>query len=196
MEKSISQPNELLRWLHSSQEERVAADLSLLPNAHPDEIEAWTGKLLKSEDLFSTLSEMGWADAQKLGLPGDLVLVKITSCADPLCPPIAAALLLRQVEHRLCYLMCSSETGLHDAIQVASISEPLGVSDLLALLEQHQWLRADLSLDALPIKTKHSHFGATVDEEFHLVEAGSIYPELSHAFRMWRDRYRRLNCAG
>jgi hypothetical protein len=179
------QPEELLAWLHSTPEERVASDLSKIKGSTDPLVVTWTKEFLESRDRDEFLWSLSWSDVRQLGRPGDISLVEITECQDPLCDVLVTGIVLRQENEKFVYLICSSETGWGSDGKAVSSPRLLRPTEFFSLLDQTQWLNSKEAVAAMEIEANVAIQEQVLEGDWPRLSITSLYPQAPQRFRDW-----------
>jgi hypothetical protein len=186
MHETKPYPEEVSLWLSASQEETIVKDLCRscsLGEGDAGEL----AKRLTSEDPEELLLEAGWSLPDRLGRPGDLTLVAIAECQDPLCGNMWSGLLLRKSDGVLSYIHCTG--GESEGAPVLVTDSPLSVTALLKLLDTTDWLNSKVALESLDTTSEGFCITSILGGEWPLLAIQSVYPEIVQEFRSWVEKF-------
>lgn len=186
MESGTNHPSQLLEWLRTDTADAIQADLREFGISNDVERDLRTDRILKG-DAFEVLFQINWEDSHRLGRPGDLSLVTISECQDPLCGLNQTGLRLRKVESGLSYLQCSD--GDAEGKELAFSQQPLTINELTEVLRSSDWLGSKVALQSLDSCKEEFSVHHILDGEWAVLGIASIYPEIPPQFRCWVEQY-------
>ena len=180
------QPAEVRSWLGMTRPELVSSALNLLPNVSAEDVNQWTSRLLEGDDE-ELLFEIGWSEIQILGAPGDLTLVEVSECQDPLCGATALGLVVRKTPDGFFYYQVTE--GEIQGTLLTSSHEILSEKELLDLLEKTAWLDSNVTLDSADLPGGAACAEKVIGGPWPLLIVTSVYPSIPDAFRTWVETY-------
>jgi hypothetical protein len=180
------QPAEVRSWLGMTRPELVSSALNLLPNVSAEDVNQWAARILggDAEDL---LLKIGWSETQSLGAPGDLTLVEVSECQDPLCGATLVGLVIRKTPDGFFYYQCTE--GEIQGTLLTSAHQILSEDQLLDLLEKTAWLDSDVTLDSADLPGGAASAEKVTGGQWPLLTVTSVYPRIPDAFRTWVESY-------
>ncbi len=180
------QPAEVRSWLAMTRPELVSSALQLLPNVSAEDVKQWTARILEG-DAEDILFEIGWSEIQVLGAPGDLTLVEVSECQDPLCGATVLGLVVRKTPDGFFYYQFTE--GETQGTLLASGHEILSEDEVLDILDKADWLDSNVTLDSADLPAGAAYAEKVTGGQWPLLSVTSVYPRIPDAFRMWVESY-------
>ena len=186
LQNQKKQPAEVVSWLGMTRPELVSNALHLLPNVSAEDVKQWTGRILEG-DAEDILFEIGWSEIQVLGAPGDLTLVEVSECQDPLCGVTLLGLVVRKTPDGFFYYQFTE--GETEGALLTSAHKILSEDELLDLLDKTDWLDSNVTLDSADLLGGAACAEKVIGGQWPLLIVTSVYPRIPDAFRTWVETY-------